>query len=181
MSKKIIAVVLLLTFLLSACGEATATPEPLQALFAQLPPPPDGSPLAKGTYVGALQNSNILIGLVVQDNLAGIYICDGDQVSEWFGGQVTDGKIDLTTGKQTRVVAAIGANIEGQVTLADGQTFNFVASPAVEGKTGLFRMMEKINEEEAAVTGWIVTENAQAGGKNVLRFRCGKDGCPGGK
>jgi hypothetical protein len=175
MSAQIKFVVLVGLVLLSGCASGQATPDPVQSLFSQLPKPPDGSPLAKGTYVGALDGSRILIGLVVQDNVAGVYICDGQEISEWFGGAVNGGKLDLTTANQTHLVATVGATITGQVTLADKRTLTFTAVPAVEGKTGLFRLVEKINDEEANVTGWIVTESAKVGRKVVAKFRGAKN------
>lgn len=170
---------LLFVLILSACNlgapaaPAAPTQTPVQALFAKLPPPPDGKPQAAGTYVGALGDSNILIGLVVQDGIAGVYLCDGQDISEWFGGKAATDQLDLTSPKQTHLTATLGATITGQVTLADGRTLDFTAQPAVEGKTGLFRLAEKLSDDEIKVTGWIATETAQVG--RVIRVNI-KDG-----
>jgi hypothetical protein len=46
----------------------------------------------------------------------------------------------------------------------------------VAGKTGLFRSVEMINDEESNVTGWIVTESAKVGKiLRIARFKTGKD------
>jgi hypothetical protein len=52
-----------------------------------------------------------LIGLVVQNDIAGVYLCDGKDVAEWFGGEVKNSKLDLTTPAKTHFVAIIGDTI----------------------------------------------------------------------
>jgi hypothetical protein len=168
MVKKYSLVVFMVVVLLAACSPGPT----VQTLFAQLPPP-HGAPLAKGTYAGTLSNSGVLIGLVVQDGLAGVYICDGKEIAEWFGGAVTDGKLNLTSPSKIHLEAVIGESISGQVTLADGRTLPFTAIAAVEGKTGLFRLVEKLNDEEQQVTGWIVTDKVQAGKMKIVRIKDG--------
>lgn len=172
MQKKHASLILIVLIFLAACAPAPIK-NVVQPLFAQLPKPPNGAPLAKGTYVGALTDSDILIGLVVQDGVAGVYLCDGKDVAEWFGGTVRDGKLDLTSPDKTRLEATVGDTIVGKVTLADGRALAFTAIAAVEGKTGLFRLVEKLNDDQAQVTGWVVTEKAQAGKVKIVRIKDG--------
>lgn len=168
MVKRFAAFVLIFLVLLTACSPAPT----VQSLFAQLPPP-KGSPLAKGTYVATLEHSGILIGLVVQNGTVGVYICDGKEIAEWFGGPVTNSKIDLTTPNKAHLEASVGEKITGKLTFADGRTLTFTAIEAVEGKTGLFRLVEKLNDQENQVTGWIVTDRVQAGKVKIVRISDG--------
>lgn len=168
MIRKILQVVPALALALAslACSLGPAASDPTaarQALLAQIPSPTSGKPQADKTFVGAVEGSQTYIGLVIQNGIAVIYLCDGGAVSEWFGGQVTDGKLDLTSDKGTHLVAtSSGDLVTGTLTLAGAQPLGFSAIPAVEGQTGLFR--HKGDKDRVTyLTGWIVTQTGARG------------------
>jgi hypothetical protein len=149
-----------------ACNLSPAASDPTAArtaLLAQIPSPTGDKPQADKTFVGAVEGSQTYIGLVIQNGTVVVYICDGGDVSEWFGGQVADGKLDFTSDKGTHLVATSATDlVTGTLTLSGGQPLAFSAIPAVEGQTGLFR--HKGDKDNLTyLTGWIVTQTGARG------------------
>lgn len=137
-------------------------------LLAQIPKHYSGDPQADQTFVGSVEGTQTYIALVIQNDKAVVYICDGDEISEWITGNVTDGKLDLTTAKGTHLTAvATSDSVTGTLTLTDGQPLTFSASPAVEGQTGLYRYQGEENGV-TYTTGWIVGSSGARGETNSV-------------
>jgi hypothetical protein len=171
MSRKIhlLSAVLTLVFASLACNIGQTTTDPLaaqQALLAKIPQHYSNTPQVDKTYVGALDGSTAFIAVVVQNSVAVVYICDGDQISEWFGGSVSKDQLDFTSAKGTHLTASAAADsVSGTLALAGGQPLAFVAQPAVEGQTGLFRFKGD-QDKVTYTTGWIVTQTGARGETN---------------
>lgn len=159
------------TLLLTACGGA-AQPTSLpaedvaaagQALLAKIPAPDSNQPQVDKTYVGAVKGTESLIGLVVQNDIVAGYICNGSEVSQWFTGKVSSGKVDVTNAKGARLIADVSAaSIVGTVTLSGGQPLSFTTAPTVQGVSGLFRQ-KSTKDNVTSVLGWVVTTDSARG------------------
>lgn len=157
--------VVLTALLVGACGgddddDAAAPKE----LTADIPSPfADGARQASGTYVGpAGPGKDPYVGLVVRGDKVAAYVCDGEKVSDWFGGKVSDGRFDLRSKEDTQLVGEVARDrVRGTVTLPNSPTLSYTAEPASEGKTGLFRDDETIADD--GVLGWVVLETGIRG------------------
>src|SRR6185436_10200406 len=97
--KLFVALLFLSAILLSACQGAAAPASTgrtdFRTLLADVP-----APLSEGK-----QAEQTFIALVVNDGLAAVYICDGEDVSEWLGGAASGDRLDLTSDKGTHLTA----------------------------------------------------------------------------
>jgi hypothetical protein len=136
------------------------------AILAQIPDLPDLAKQAEKTFVGEVEGSYAYIAFVVQGNLVVIYVCDSVGVYPWIKAEVVNGAIRATDAKsKVEIIATVTANaISGTVALPtddDGSPIvphKFTTAPAVPGKTGLARFVER-----GTVGGWIVTQNGIRG------------------
>jgi hypothetical protein len=153
-----------------AQGDETAH----DAIIAQIPTLANFAAQAQQTFVGEVEGSYAYIAFVVQGNLAVVYVCDSIGVSGWFKAELVEGVIRVADEQRgIQIVATLsGEQIKGVVSLAtddDGSAIvahDFVAAPAVPGKTGLARYAD-----EDVVSGWIVTEQGIRGIKKALSCR----------
>jgi len=165
----LLSAVFALVFASLACNVGQTASDPLaaqQALLAKIPQHYSNTSQVDKTYVGALNGSAAFIALVIQNGVAVVYICDGDQISEWFGGSVSNNQLDFTSAKGTHLTASAAADsVSGTLSLAGGQPLAFVAQTAVEGQTGLFRFKGD-QDNVTYTTGWIVTQTGARGETN---------------
>lgn len=139
---------------------------PHAAIVASIPSLINFAEQADTTYVGEVEGSYAYIAFVIQETYVVIYVCDSVGVSEWIRGEVVDGAINVATESGNVVIAATVSDgvVSGTVTLPtddDGTpavAHNFTTAVAVPGETGLARA-----EDEATISGWIVTEDGIRG------------------
>jgi hypothetical protein len=139
-----------LTLLVVAvAGQAVLSPRGVQGA-ADL----DAAAATSGIFVGRVEDSNALIGIVTNGNGVVAYICDNVE-ADWFRGQVVDGHAALTaTGGAQLTIDFSTATPSGLVHLQDGLTLSF-ATETAEGVAGLYRAEATINGMPL-VGGWIV-------------------------
>src|SRR5690349_15076815 len=125
------------------------------ALLAKIPSPFDAARRqAAGTYVGSALGDRAApyLGLVVEHGKVAIYICDGKRLSEWFGGNVSHGRIDVVSALGARLVGVVTrSEFRGTPTLRAGSPIGYAARPAARVRGGLFR-----SKDRRGVTGWIL-------------------------
>jgi hypothetical protein len=101
-----------------------------------------------GEFVGAVVGQpHLFVAIVAGPSAAGAgerevrgYLCDGEQVAEWFVGSVAGNSVDLTNEGSVRFVAdlAEGAAV-GRITLPGGVVLNYEA-PRASGIAGLYKV-----------------------------------------
>ena len=151
----LVTLTLIVATLACSLGQTANDPDTArQALLAQIPAPYSNAAQADKTFVGPVADSQTYIAIVIQKEVVVVYICDGGQVSEWFGGTITGDTLDITSSAGTHLSASLTADsVTGTLTLTGGQPLAFSAQPAITGETGLFRQKDQAN-----LTGWIVTK-----------------------
>ena len=120
MNKKImneigLVILLLITFFASSCSKKTPS-EPEATVF---------DVQGENGFVGTVNGTNAFISLLVAEDEAIVYVCNGDEeISEWFRGEIVDpADISLTNSKGAKVTAKFkGKSLEGGVTLASDST-----------------------------------------------------------
>lgn len=120
-----------------------------------------------GSYTGQEGAGSTFVAIVVNNSEALAYVCDGDQVAQWFPGIVTaDGRLALTSSEQWTLEATLdGANVMGHYTSAEGQKVAFTAGPA-SGDAGLYRT-EFERGGVAYIGGWVVREDGEQRGSVI--------------
>ena len=117
-----------------------------------------------GSYTGQDPTGDTFVAVVVHDNEALAYVCDGNTVAEWFPGTVAaDGRLELrSAGGWTLEATLDGAGVTGSYINNEGQTVPFAAGPA-SGDAGLYRA-EFEGDSVAYIGGWVVREDGQQRG-----------------
>ena len=119
----------LLLMALAGCSAATGNPNAAQENSEDKPSSP-----YTGNLVGKVEGTNAFVAVVVdRENHALAYICDGNEIAEWFRGAVAqDGSLDLRSEGGALLVAEVAkSGTEGTVTL-EGEEHAFSASRAEE-------------------------------------------------
>jgi hypothetical protein len=113
--KTILSLWIMIIFV-TACS-ATATEEP----------PPASGPQ---TYIGITSGSDEIVGVTLLDNgQAQAYVCDGEEVGEYFEGPVENGQINLTSARGAKLEATVeGSSVNGTFSLANGTPLPFQAT-----------------------------------------------------
>jgi hypothetical protein len=159
----------------SGCGDDDdgGTPDTPQALRESIPEhDSEPAPQADTTYVGRVEGSEALIAVVANELAAAAYLCDGDQVSEWFLGTPNGPSLQLQGEKGGSVDAElIAGGVEGDVS-HDDASHPFSAEVATEGENGIYRSVETEDGVQIS-TGWIFYDGELRGagedtGKNVV-------------
>jgi hypothetical protein len=71
--------------------------------------------------VGSVEGSDAYIGVVVDgDNEALAYVCDSDQISQWFRGKVAGNKFEVASGDARLSFALTEDAARGTVNLGNG-------------------------------------------------------------
>jgi hypothetical protein len=82
------------------------------------------------TYVGITSGSDEIVAVTLLENgQAQIYVCDGEQVGEYFEGAVENGQINLTSARGATLEATVdGSSVNGTFTVANGTPLSFQAT-----------------------------------------------------
>src|SRR4051812_30160322 len=104
--------------------------------------------LTKGSLVGRTSNPEAFVGIVVTGSEVVAYVCDGNNVAQWFTGTMRGDQVDLSASNGAHLTASVkrgsgGTNLQaanGTFRDASGQSLSFT-SDATDGlgKAGLYR------------------------------------------
>jgi hypothetical protein len=135
-------------------------------LAAALALPACGGGGSNKTLVGKVEGTDAFIALVSNGKRVDGYLCDGNQVSTWFGlTDVSGGKAALSSRAGARLGEATlsGDRASGTVTIA-GADHAFTADLAA-GDAGLYRAAKgKLGQAGSVEVGWIVlSDDSQRG------------------
>lgn len=119
-------------------------------------------------FVGKVDGTTLFIALLVAENEAIVYVCNGDElISEWFMEAIdnpTD--IRLTNSEGAKISAKFeGRAFSGQVTLRNSTyPYLFTAGPNTAEDAGIYRVsgQEAIDDEIGA--GWILNSDGEERG-----------------
>lgn len=106
------------------------------------------APPVAGSFVGEVPEADALVAVVAagpQEAEGGederevrAYLCDGNEINEWFTGTATENDLDLSSDGGSRLEGNLTPDTStGQITLSDGRTFPFAAELAT-GVAGLY-------------------------------------------
>ena len=117
-------------------------------------------PVVVGEFVGKVPDTDAFVALVSEKLKEGeekrevrAYLCDGQEISEWFVGQDRSNELDLSSEGGARLDARLtDTAATGTITLpnAGGEALNFEASPAT-GVEGFY--VVSVPSEEGQVNG----------------------------
>jgi hypothetical protein len=113
----------------------------------------------KMVFVGKILASRAFIAIAFQQKRVLAYICDGQQIAEWFKGSVTDQNTFKLLSKNGAVLMATlnAHSARGSLELPSGH-FVFKALPARD-QAALYRAERQ--DGQKAVAGWIVLPNGE--------------------
>jgi hypothetical protein len=153
--------------MLAAGRVATAGAAPADRLLASIPSLTGADATqARTTYVGVLHGLPVSVAVVVRGGTAVAYVCDGRRVSAWLQGTASGGRLDLSGPGGRRLTGSVRARtVTGSVRLG-GRILTFTATPAVEGRTGLFRRLLRTGRG-SYLSGWIFARGRVRGGTAV--------------
>jgi len=145
--------------LFSSCGKDDDKPDTDETFF---------DIQGENGFVGTVDETNLFIALLIAENEAIVYVCNGDElVSEWFMEPIDDPtNIQLINSEG----AKISANFEdrafsGQVTLRNSNTpHSFTATPNIAENAGIYIVsgQEAIDDEIGAA--WILNSEGEERG-----------------
>ncbi len=119
-------------------------------------------------FVGKVDGTNLFIALLVAENEAIVYVCNGDElISEWFMETINSPtNIQLTNSEGAKISAKFeGRAFSGQVTLRNSTySYPFTASPNTAEDAGIYIVsgQEAIDDEIGA--GWILNSDGEERG-----------------
>lgn len=113
------------------------------SLFACDPAVDDDEARSAGVYVGAVDGSDMMVGVAVDGDKLRIYTCGGaDSLasSKWFKGTVTElSDFDLHNGAWSIRGAWVDGRLEGELHTPEGEAHAWSADPAEPGTSdGLY-------------------------------------------
>jgi hypothetical protein len=118
------------------------------------------------TYVGRVPGLDASLAVVVEDDAAFAYLCDGAAVSEWFRGPVDTGAVVLESPDGSRLAAARdGSRLVGFV-FTGGERAKFSLKRA-SGEAGLFRA-EQVIDGVGYAAGWVTQPDGSTLGQVSL-------------
>jgi hypothetical protein len=118
---------------------------------------------ATGSFVGTINGTQALIGLVTDGDRVRAYACDGKRIARWYSGRARTGKVDLRNG-ETRLQATLTADGgTGTLTLADGSSRRFTVEH-VDGEAGLYQG-EATRAGVRYLGRWVVAANGDQTGR----------------
>jgi hypothetical protein len=123
-----------------------------------------GSAPAKGSFVGKLDGTDALVGIVSDTSRVRASICDSQTIATWFSGTLQDGRAELGSGDgpQTLALSLDGNHAQGTHTIA-GEEHAFSANPA-DGKAGIYRTSANTRDRQRLQADWILlTDGTQRG------------------
>ena len=134
---------------------AAAPPSPAAAAApAPVPAPAAAAFPSRVRYVGDVtsEGSSIPIAVTVDGDKAKAYVCDGHHVEAWMQGTAATGTVDGSGRAGNHMAGHLdGAQLTGTVHIKGRPDAPFTASPATDGKAGIYRAAGL-----GRTTGWIV-------------------------
>lgn len=133
----------------------------------------DAPAAGAGTYVGEINGIDAAVAVVAAAPSGGrqsvkVYVCDGEDVSEWFPGVAEGEGFDIPSDDGDAVVrGTIAADaVTGSVRLADGEPVDFRAEPAT-GVAGLYegRVARSGATRATSPDGGVLRIQAAGGGR----------------
>jgi hypothetical protein len=116
---------------------------------------PPAKPAAPVTYAGWVKGGGATIAIVVKEDKAVAYLCDGSRTEAWLQGTADNGELVLKGSGNASLAGTFGnGKAEGSVT-ASGRRFSF-AVKVVKPPSGLYRATAQALD---AVGGWVVFED----------------------
>jgi hypothetical protein len=140
---------------------------------------------ADGTFVGKLTGTNAMLAVVAapptkgEDKRAvGVYVSDGESLSEWLPGSVTSNSFKVRNGGDAEADGKLSADaVTGTIELPDGKTARYTATRAT-ATSGLYQLTVSRDGEltgaSAAGVGLTSRSKLEAPGTGTLRFADGK-------
>lgn len=107
-------------------------------------------------WVGQIDGSPALIGIVSSAGHVQAYLCDSARLAEWFTATPNGNKVDATTAGD-RLTATLGSHATGSIRFTNGETMRFSIGEAT-GDAGLYRAKKTVAGERFTV-GWVVADN----------------------
>lgn len=123
-------------------------------------------------FVGTVDETDAFIALLIAEEEAIVYICNGDeQIAEWFKAPIDDPEnIKLTNSAGATINAKFsGRTFSGVVTLRNNLTYTFSAAPNTGNVAGVFRVHGgDLAAQDNVEGGWILnSSNAERGTMKV--------------
>jgi len=118
-------------------------------------------------FVGTVNGTDAFIAVLISGEEAVVYVCNGDEeIQEWFKGEISDpADFRLTNDLGATVQAQFADNsITGEVTLSNGNTYSFAATPNVGENTGIYRVFGEEAAQDGINAGWIVNSAGEERG-----------------
>jgi hypothetical protein len=132
----------------------SASPSPTTSLGFVIPP--------HANYDGEVQGDEGMVAVVVHDNFAIAYFCNGSTQQAWFKGTPHDGKLSMTGKDNASLTANYALGHARGTVVVDGITHVF-SIIAVHKPSGLFQSIAVVRGATIKA-GWIVLANgAQVG------------------
>lgn len=122
---------------------------------------PERTSWSAGTWAGRVDGTDAFVAVVAGPEGLQAYVCDDDQIGEWFRADDAAGTVSLDNGTAAMVVSPDGATLVGEVRFADGSVHGFTAESA--GPDALHRA-EGFDEEEVALAGWVTLPDGEVRG-----------------
>jgi serine/threonine-protein kinase len=124
-------------------------------------PTPSPTSIFQATYAGTVVGGGASLAIVVKNDRAVAYLCDGKRIEAWYQGTANGGQLNLT-GKAGQSLAGTydAASASGTVNAA-GRTYRFTLK-LVTPPSGLYRSSANLRAKVDAA--WIVDEKRQQTG-----------------
>ena len=121
------------------------------------------------TYVGITSGSDEIVAVTLLGNgQAQVYVCDGEQLGEYFEGPIENGKINLTSTRGAKLEATIeSASVSGTFSIANGTPLPFQAT--LNDEAGIYVV-------NVSADGTMVGESAGQGRFNLTPSATGVEG-----
>jgi hypothetical protein len=132
----------------AATPGSIATPGTPAAIASVASPTTNAGDLARGNLVGRTSDPDAFIGIVVTGDDVVAYVCDGENLAQWFTGTVQGDQIALTAQNGAQLTASVKETAgtsslqaaSGTFRDASGQSLSFNSSAANDlGMAGLYR------------------------------------------
>lgn len=157
-----LVILLLVGFSFFSCSENTPT-EPDTTLF---------DIQGENGFVGTLDGVDAFIALLVADDEAIVYVCNGnEEISDFFRGTINDAtEISIANNNGAQISAKFeGSLFTGEVKLRNSSTFSFTAAPNTGTETGILQVFGDEAKQDSIEAGWII--NAIGEERGSLRIR----------
>ncbi|MCA9667426.1 MAG: hypothetical protein KC503_17625 [Myxococcales bacterium] len=128
-------------------------------------------------FVGAVSQSDVVIGVSSKQGLAKLYVCGGDatyqDTTRWLEGTLdNDGGSFAANDGWSATVTRVGSTLTGKVTTPDKRELSFDASAAAAGTiAGLYGVLD-----DGCMTGVVVRQPSAGDAPTAQGVWCASDG-----